>query len=89
MVSMLSTKSAKYFKLKERVNIMKIDTEKLDILIADKGMMLKDVATASGLSEIAFRNIRQGKANPRLKTLGRIASALNVSVKDLIIKEGD
>ena len=33
---------------------MKIDTEKLDILIADKGMMLKDVATASGLSEIAF-----------------------------------
>lgn len=86
---MLSTKSAKYFKLKERVNIMKIDTEKLDILIADKGMMLKDVATASGLSEIAFRNIRQGKANPRLKTLGRIASALNVSVKDLIIKEGD
>ena len=68
---------------------MKIDTEKLDILIADKGMMLKDVATASGLSEIAFRNIRQGKVNPRLKKLGRIASALNVSVKDLIIKEGE
>ena len=68
---------------------MKIDTEKLDILIADKGMMLKDVATASGLSEIAFRNIRQRKVNPRLKTLGRIASVLNVSVKDLIIKEGE
>lgn len=68
---------------------MKIDTEKLDILIADKGMMLKDVALASGLSEIAFRNIRQGKVNPRLKTLGRIASALNVSVKDLIIKDGE
>ena len=68
---------------------MKIDTEKLDILIADKRMMLKDIAHASGLSEIAFRNIRQGNVNPRLKTLGRIASALNVSVKDLIIKEGE
>ena len=66
---------------------MKVDTEKLDILIADKGMMLKDVAQASGLSEIAFRNIRQGKVNPRLKTLGRIASTLNVSVKDIILQD--
>lgn len=66
---------------------MKVDTEKLDILIADKGMMLKDVAQASGLSEIAFRNIRQGKVNPRLKTLGRIALTLNVSVKDIILQD--
>lgn len=68
---------------------MKIDTEKLDLLIADKGMMLKEVSTASGLSEIAFRNIRQGKVNPRLKTLGRIAKALDVSVHEIIIQEGD
>lgn len=68
---------------------MKIDTEKLDFAICEKGMMLKDVAHASGITENCFRNIRQGKVNPRLKTLGRIASALNVSVKDLIIKEGE
>lgn len=70
---------------------MKIDTEKLDILIADKEMMLKDIALASGLSENCFRNIRTGKAVPRLRTIGRIASALNVSVQDIILQdeEGD
>ncbi|MCB5599873.1 helix-turn-helix domain-containing protein [Blautia hansenii] len=68
---------------------MRIDTEKLDVLIANKGLMLKDVASASGITENCFRNIRTGKAVPRLRTIGRIASALNVSVKDLIIKDGE
>lgn len=67
---------------------MKIDTEKLDILIADKEMMLKDVAHASGITEQAFRNIRTGKSEPKLSTLGKIASALGVNIKD-IIKEGE
>ena len=70
---------------------MKIDVKKLDVLIAHKGLMLKDVAKASDLSEMAFRNIRTGKAVPRLRTIGRIASALNVSVQDIILQdeEGD
>ena len=42
---------------------MKIDTEKLDFAICEKGMMLKDVSHASGLSENCFRNIRQGRQN--------------------------
>lgn len=67
---------------------MKIDTEKLDFAICEKGMMLKDVAQTSGLSENCFRNIRQGKAEPRLRTIGKIASALGVNIKD-IIKEGE
>lgn len=67
---------------------MKIDTEKLDILIADKEMMLKDVAHASGITEQAFRNIRTGKSEPKLSTLGKISSALGVNIKD-IIKEGE
>lgn len=67
---------------------MRIDIEKLDIAICEKGMMLKDVARASGITENCFRNIRQGKAEPRLRTIGKIASALDVNIKD-IIKEGD
>ena len=66
----------------------KIDTEKLDVLIAKKGLMLKDIAHDSGLSTNSFRNIRQGKSTPRLATIGRIAKALNVDVQD-IIQEGD
>lgn len=67
---------------------MRIDIEKLDIAICEKGMMLKDVARASEITENCFRNIRQGKAEPRLRTIGKIASALGVNIKD-IIKEGD
>lgn len=67
---------------------MRIDIEKLDIAICKKRMMLKDVARASGITENCFRNIRQGKAEPRLRTIGKIASALDVNIKD-IIKEGD
>lgn len=67
---------------------MRIDIEKLDITICEKGMTLKDIARASGITENCFRNIRQGKAEPRLRTIGKIASALDVNIKD-IIKEGD
>lgn len=67
---------------------MKIDTEKLDFAICEKEMMLKDVAHASGITEQAFRNIRTGKSEPKLSTLGRIASALGVNIQD-IIKEGE
>lgn len=67
---------------------MKIDSSKIDILICEKGIMLKDIAVASGISENAFRAIRQGKSEPRLATIGRIASALGVGVQDIIVHEG-
>lgn len=51
-------------------------------------MMLRDVAHASGITEQAFRNIRTGKSEPKLSTLGKISSALGVNIKD-IIKEGE
>ncbi|MDD6666213.1 MAG: helix-turn-helix transcriptional regulator [Eubacterium coprostanoligenes] len=67
---------------------MKIDNEKLMIALANNGMMLKDLCKRAGLSENAFRAIRQGKSTPRPATLGRIAKALNVDVQD-IIQEGE
>lgn len=67
---------------------MKIDVQKLDLAIANGGMMLKDVARASQLSDVALRNIRTGKSDPKLRTIGMIAKAIGVSVKD-IIQEGD
>ena len=67
---------------------MKIDVKKLDLAIANSGMMLKDVACASKLSDVALRNIRTGKSDPKLRTIGMIAKAIGVPVKD-IIQEGD
>ena len=51
--------------------------------------MLKDVATASELSEVALRNIRTGKSVPKLRTIGLIAKALGVGVQEIIVQEGD
>ena len=68
---------------------MKIDVKKLDIAIANSGLMLKDVATASELSEVALRNIRTGKSVPKLRTIGLIAKALGVGVQEIIVQEGD
>ena len=87
---MLSTVSAKKFFNYERGKTdMKIDTEKLNIAVANSGMMLKDVASASGLSDVALRNIRTGKSEPKLRTIGRIANALGVGVQEIIVMKGD
>lgn len=68
--------------------MIKIDVKKLDLAIADSGMMLKDVANASDLSEVALRNIRTEKSIPKLRTIGLLAKALGVGVHE-IIQEGD
>lgn len=67
---------------------MKLDTNKFEKVLADKGLMLKDLCDKAELAEVTLRNIRQGKRTPRPATLGRIAKALGVDVQD-IIQEGD
>ena len=68
---------------------MKFDNEKFMVATANSGMMLKDVAKKADISENALRDIRYGKAKPRTSTLGRIAKALNVDVRDIIQEEGE
>ena len=68
---------------------MRLDTEKMDMIIAEKGMLLKDVYTKAGLTPVAFRKIRTGKTEPRLGTIGRIAYALGVGVQEIIVMKGD
>lgn len=43
---------------------MKIDNEKIMLALANNGMMLKDLCKKAGLSENAFRSIRQEKHHP-------------------------
>lgn len=66
---------------------MKIDAEKLDFQIADKGMLLKDVAKASGISQNALRAIRTGQSEARIATIGKIAKAIGVGVHEIIVDE--
>ena len=63
---------------------MKLDNDKILILIAEKGMYIKDLCKIAGLDESAFKAMRDGKRTPRPATIGRIAKALGVDVKDII-----
>ena len=67
---------------------MKIDKQKILVLLAEKGMLYKDMCLKAGISEAEFRKIRSGERNPKPATIGKIAKAIGVSVKD-IIQEGD
>lgn len=52
-------------------------------IAADKSQA--EVADASGLSRVGYRNVEMGDAEPRLDTLTRIAGALGVRVEDLLV----
>ena len=65
---------------------MKIDRDKLKLLIAEKGFSIRSIARASGVSEAALNLwINHGKS-PRLDTLGRIAGVLGVPIQSLIVE---
>lgn len=68
---------------------MKIDKQKILVLLAEKGMLYKDMCIKAGISEVEFRKIRSGERNPKPATIGKIASALGVSIREIIVQEGD
>lgn len=68
---------------------MKISKEKLDIIMAQKQMYIKEICEASGLPKETFKQARSGARNPKPKTIGRIAAALGVDVTEIIETERD
>lgn len=52
-------------------------------LLKEKGISQKDLAAKIGVSAGALSQMMSENANPNLKTLERIASALGVSVSEL------
>lgn len=68
---------------------MKIDKQKILVLLAEKGMLYKDMCLKAGISEAEFRKIRSGERNPKPATIGKIALALGVSIREIIVQEGD
>lgn len=67
---------------------MKLNNERIMIVLSERGMLIKDLCSEADVSETAFKKMRDGKRTPRTTTLGRIAKALNVDVQD-IIQEGE
>ena len=48
-----------------------------------KKLTQEDISFKSGLSVYYVSKVERGQANPSLKTIEKIAQALNVSIKDL------
>ncbi len=54
-----------------------------------KGMTLRQLADAAGCSESLLSKIENGRANPSLKMIHRVASALSMPVAGLFQQESD
>jgi transcriptional regulator with XRE-family HTH domain len=54
-----------------------------------KGLTLRQLADAAGCSESLLSKIENGRANPSLKMIHRVASALGMPVAGLFQQEGD
>lgn len=66
--------------------VIKIDTKKIDLLIANMGMSAKEFSEHSGINESTLCKIRSGKQAPSLKTIGKLARALNVDAEQIAEK---
>lgn len=67
---------------------MKFDNEKFTVILAEKQVNLKDLCEEAGVGVTTLQRIRKGVTVPRPATVGKIAKALDVDVKD-IIQGGD
>lgn len=59
---------------------------KLEIAMAEQGMIYKDLCEKAGLSDVGLRKIRAGERNPKPATIGKIAKALGVPVQNIIME---
>ena len=62
-----------------------IDTKKLNILQAERGLTNVKFAKFLGVNPSTLNDIKKGKRQARINTIGKIAEALNVAVSDIVI----
>lgn len=64
---------------------MKVDTEKLKIAQANSCMTNHDLCRVAKIGHVTLIEIKNGtRKKPTLKTIGKLAKALNIDVADLL-----
>jgi DNA-binding Xre family transcriptional regulator len=63
---------------------VKIDIMKYNLLLANKGISVKELATQSGVNAVTLCRIKNGAQDARPQTLGKVAKALQCKVEDFI-----
>lgn len=63
---------------------MKIDSRKLDLIMAAQCLTSEQLSKVTGVSQVSIARFRKGTQQPRPATIGKIAKALNVEIQEII-----
>ncbi len=67
---------------------IKLDTKKIYLAMAEKGITAAEIAKQGGVSQQAVSNALNGNRVGRMKVVPAICKALDFSAKDIVIIEG-
>lgn len=66
---------------------IKLDTKKIYLAMAEKGVNVTEIARSGGVSQQAVSNALNGNRVGKVKVVTAICQALGVSAKDIVIIE--
>lgn len=66
---------------------IKLDTKKIYLAMAEKGLTITEIAKQGGVSQQAVSNALNGNRVGRVKVVPAICKALELSAKDIVIIE--
>ncbi len=66
---------------------LKLDTKKIYLAMAEKGITATEIAKQGGVSQQAVSNALNGNRVGRMKVVPAICKALDFSAKDIVIIE--
>lgn len=66
---------------------IRLDTKKIYLAMAEKGLTVTEIAKAGGVSQQAVSNALSGNLVGRVKVVPAICQALGFSAKDIVIIE--
>ena len=66
---------------------IKLDTKKIYLAMAEKGLTVTEIAKAGGVSQQAVSNALNGNRMGKVKVVPAICKALDLSAKDIVIIE--
>lgn len=66
---------------------MRLDTKKIYLAMAEKGLTITEIAQSGGVSQQAISNALNGNRVGKVKVIPAICKALDLSAKDIVIIE--
>ena len=66
---------------------IKLDTKKIYLAMAEKGLTVTEIARQGGVSQQAVSNALNGNRVGKVKVVPAICNALDLSAKDIVIIE--